>query len=85
MPRVRQSVIKKRADELSQLRSNLVKKYLDSVIETNQRILVEGNGKGRTESFAEARVDDSLPSGIIRNLRVVGHDGTKLSCSEINF
>ena len=80
MPAVNGNDIKKRAQALKSLGRKRVEQYLDSTVGKEQVILIEGNGKGRTESFAEAIVDPKLPAGLIKNFIPRNHDGLKLLC-----
>ena len=80
MPFVKGADIKKRSSELRHLgRRNLIK-YLDSLIGKEQNVLIEGNGKGRTEAFAEAVVDPNIKTGLIKSLTAHEHNGSKLIC-----
>ncbi len=81
MPPVSVKEIKKRASELRSLRQSRVTEYLDSVIGKKMSVLVEGNGKGRTETFAEVIVDPSLEAGVITDLTAKWHTNSKLICS----
>ncbi len=81
MPPVSGQDIKKRSSELRTLGKKNVTNYLDSLIGREHAVLIEGNGKGRTESFAEVIVDSALEAGLIKNLNAIGHNGQKLICS----
>ncbi len=80
MPHTDQSTIKKRADTLRKLGQTKIVEYLDSVVGEKHAILIEGNGKGRTETFAEVLVDPKLKAGVIKNLVAVNRNGLKLQC-----
>ena len=81
MPTVYGTEIKSRANQLRVIGQNTIIKHLDSQLGVRQSVLIEGNGKGRTETFAEAVVDPTLKSGTIVNLVAHQHDGSKLFCS----
>ena len=81
MPPVSGQDIKRRACELRTVGKKNVTNYLDSLIGREHAVLIEGNGKGRTESFAEVIVDSALKAGLIKNLTAIGHNGQKLICS----
>ena len=81
MPPVSNQDIKRRACELRTAGKKNVTNYLDSLIGKEHAVFIEGNGKGRTESFAEVIVDSALEAGLIKNLTPYGHNGQKLICS----
>jgi threonylcarbamoyladenosine tRNA methylthiotransferase MtaB len=82
MPQVNGEDIKNRAQQLRTLGRSRIKKYLDSCVGKTHKVLVEGNGKGRTETFAEVLIaSDSLP-GSIKNIFIEGHNGVQL-CEEV--
>ena len=81
MPPVYGLEIKSRTKQLRVIGQNKIKNYLDTQLGVKQSVLIEGNGKGRTETFAEAVVDPTLKSGTIIDLVAHQHDGSKLICS----
>ena len=78
MPKVSDDKIKSRAKRLRELGNMQIKKHLDCNVGKMQSILVEGKGKGRTESFAEVLLDCHLKPGTIAKLIVKSHNGTQL-------
>ena len=80
MPPVSYHDIKRRANILRELGDTSVKRYLDSKIGTKQSILIEGSGKGRTETFAETIVDPTFKAGDIKILVAEKRNGSKLIC-----
>ena len=80
MPSVDGADIKNRALELRNLGKDKIKEHLETLIGRKQAVLIEGNGRGRTQTFAEVIVDPSLPAGEIKNLLGWKHNGTKLIC-----
>tara|TARA_Y200000002_G_scaffold84296_1_gene66968 strand:- start:843 stop:2105 length:1263 start_codon:yes stop_codon:yes gene_type:complete len=80
MPSVNGADIKDRALELRNLGHDKIKEHLETLIGRKQAVLIEGNGRGRTQTFAEVIVDPSLPAGEIKNLLTWKHNGTKLVC-----
>ena len=80
MPAVEASKIKKRAEKLRKIGRRNVTKYLDTQLGKELEVLIEGNGKGRTETYAEVIVEPSLVAGEIKNLIAYRHTGSKLIC-----
>ncbi len=78
MPQVNHASIKLRAQRLRKQGNLQVKRYLDSIVGKNHAVLIEGNGKGRTETFAEVIVDSALKPGKIESIFVKGHNGKQL-------
>lgn len=82
MPPVNKKDIKKRAVILRELGQKRKIQHLNFALGKEHSVLIEGNGKGRTETFAEVSVDLKLEVGSIQNLIAYHHDGSKLLCSE---
>ena len=80
MPQISGEIIKVRAKQLRDLGQAQVKKYLDSSIGRNHAVLIEGNGKGRTETFAQVLVNPMFKPGTIKSLVPNSHDGSQLLC-----
>ena len=80
MPQISGEHIKVRSKVLRALGQDQVKKYLDSSVGKNHSVLIEGKGKGRTETFAQVIVDPTFKPGTIKNLKSTSHDGSKLLC-----
>ncbi len=81
MPPVNGVEIKKRAHKLRELGKRKVTQYLDSAVGKRHSVLIESNGKGRTETFAEVAVASTYRTGSIQELIVHDHDGSKLFSS----
>ena len=81
MPPVNTAEVKKRALFLRKLGQSKVTQYLDASLGKKHSVLIEGKGKGRTETFAEVTVDLSFKTGSIQNLIAHDHDGSRLFCS----
>ncbi|MDG2474635.1 MAG: radical SAM protein, partial [Paracoccaceae bacterium] len=81
MPPVNGAEIKKRSHELRALGQIKVTKYLNTLLGKKHAVLIEGNGKGRTEAFAEVMVDPNIQAGIIKKLIAHNHNGSQLICS----
>lgn len=81
MPQLNSADIKKRVSLLKNIGQAKVTKYLDSVVGKNHSVLIEGNGKGRTEAYAEVILNANYPTGTIKTLVADKHDGSRLICS----
>ncbi len=77
MPQVRRQVVKERAARLRAVGEAAYVRHLDSLAGSDQRLLVEREGIGRTEGFTIAAVDAGRPGEIVA-ATVTGHDGQKL-------
>lgn len=80
MPQVSGENIKVRARHLRALGQVQVTKYLDSSLGKNHNVLIEGKGKGRTETFAQVLVDPTFKPGTIESLVSDSHNGSQLLC-----
>jgi threonylcarbamoyladenosine tRNA methylthiotransferase MtaB len=80
MPQVNGEIIKFRAKKLRNAGQAQVQKYLDFSVGKNHNVLIEGKGKGRTETFAQVLLDPQLKPGTIQSLISSGHNGSELLC-----
>ena len=80
MPQVNGEIIKFRAKKLRSAGQAQVQKYLDSSVGKNHNVLIEGKGKGRTETFAQVLLDPQFKPGTIQSLISSGHNGSELLC-----
>jgi threonylcarbamoyladenosine tRNA methylthiotransferase MtaB len=71
MPQVDRALIKDRAGRLRARGGMALTRYLNSQIGTTQRVLIERDGKGRLDSFAEIRVAGAA-AGATVTARVTG-------------
>ncbi|MBS3647950.1 tRNA (N(6)-L-threonylcarbamoyladenosine(37)-C(2))-methylthiotransferase MtaB [Pseudaminobacter sp. 19-2017] len=78
MPQVDRGVVKERARRLRQVGAAAYRRHLDRLLGTEQRILIEKPGLGRTEGFTLAAVGVGEPGEIVRAV-VAGHDGERLT------
>ncbi len=79
MPQLRREVIKERAARLRVAGDAAYRLHLESLKGTVQNILVERDGRGRTEGFTLAGLNtDDLSAGQIVSRVISGHDGDKL-------
>jgi threonylcarbamoyladenosine tRNA methylthiotransferase MtaB len=56
MPQVPRDIVKDRAARLRETAANRRTRWLDSLVGTNQHVLIEGDGKGHSDSFAPAYI-----------------------------
>ena len=80
MPQVNGEIIKFRAKKLRESGQAQVHEYLDYSVGKNHSVLIEGKGKGRTETFAQVLLDPQLKPGTIQSLISSGHNGSELLC-----
>jgi threonylcarbamoyladenosine tRNA methylthiotransferase MtaB len=78
MPQVAAAVVKERAQRLRAKGDAALHRHLDGEIGARKRVLTESRGVGRTEQFTQIRFVEVLAPGIIRDMRVAGHDGRSL-------
>ncbi|MEE9313619.1 MAG: tRNA (N(6)-L-threonylcarbamoyladenosine(37)-C(2))-methylthiotransferase MtaB [Rhizobiaceae bacterium] len=77
MPPVHGALIKQRAALLRAKGEKQVKAFLDSRVGMTARVLMENNGRGRTEQFTPVLVDGVEPNELI-DVDITGHDGVRL-------
>jgi threonylcarbamoyladenosine tRNA methylthiotransferase MtaB len=77
MPQLDRKLIKNRAARLRAAGERAYDKHLRSLVGTQQKILIEREGIGRTEGFTLAGVDTGAAGTIIERI-ITGHDGDKL-------
>lgn len=77
MPQVDRRIVKERAARLRAVGNAAYARHLQSLVGTQQNILVEREGLGRTEGFMLTTLDRGNPGEII-NVSISSHDGEKL-------
>ncbi|HEU5285509.1 MAG TPA: radical SAM protein [Sphingomicrobium sp.] len=77
MPQVDRETVKARAARLREAAAARRSAWLDSLIGTTQRVLVESPGKGHSDGFAPVRIEGA-ERGEIRDARITGRDGDHL-------
>ncbi|MCR9139910.1 MAG: tRNA (N(6)-L-threonylcarbamoyladenosine(37)-C(2))-methylthiotransferase MtaB [Alphaproteobacteria bacterium] len=78
MPQHDRGLIKTRAAKLRQQGERAYRQHLQSMAQSDQKILIERPGLGRTENFTPVRIDSGDPGTIIP-ATISGHDGGKLT------
>ncbi|RFP90958.1 tRNA (N(6)-L-threonylcarbamoyladenosine(37)-C(2))-methylthiotransferase MtaB [Rhodobacteraceae bacterium 63075] len=79
MPQVDGAAIKSRAARLRAAGARRVEAHLAAQTGRDHSVLMETPQMGRTEQFAEVRLDTPQPEGAIISARVTGHDDTALT------
>ncbi|MEO8176829.1 MAG: radical SAM protein [Sphingomicrobium sp.] len=77
MPPVERDIVKARAARLRQVAAERRSAWLDRLVGTTQRVLIENSAKGHSDGFAPIAVAGSL-RGSIGDVRVIGRDGDHL-------
>ncbi len=72
MPQVDKKIIKQRAKILRNLGEKKLSKHFEKLKNKKINVIVEGNNKGRTDSFAKVSLNKEYPSGQILNMIVTG-------------
>jgi len=78
MPQLARTLVKERAARLRAAGEAAYERHLSSLTGTDQAILIERDGIGRTEDFTLAAIGLGAPGEIVA-ARVVGHDGARLT------
>jgi len=77
MPQVNGNVIRERAKRLRATGEAALRRRLAAEVGGTRNVLIESATQGRTEHFVPVAVAGDTP-GMVRTLRVAGHDGTRL-------
>jgi threonylcarbamoyladenosine tRNA methylthiotransferase MtaB len=78
MPQLPRETVKARAARLRAAAADRRKSWLESLVGTTQSVLVEGAGKGHTDSFAPVVIQEAV-RGQSGKVRVVGADASQLT------
>lgn len=79
MPQVHGDARKARAAELRAIGGDNLRHWLDGRIGSRDRVLIERDGAGHGESFAEIRVEGGAEAGEIVEVTLTGREGTVLT------
>jgi threonylcarbamoyladenosine tRNA methylthiotransferase MtaB len=77
MPQLPREVVKARAARLREAAAGRRSRWLDSLVGSTQRVLVEGESMGHAENFAPVTVDGAR-RGEILDLRIAGRSAERL-------
>ncbi len=72
MPQVDKKIIKQRAKILRNLGEKKLSEHFEKLKNKKINVIVEGNNKGRTDSFAKVSLNEEYPSGQMLNMIVTG-------------
>lgn len=78
MPQVEPSIRKERAARLRELGEKQLEKFMQEHLGGERQVIVEQNGMGRTEHFAEVHLDFAAEQGDLHNIKVVRFEDGKL-------
>lgn len=79
MPQVKSEIIKNRAKRLREKGEETLAKHLQSLVGTEQEILVERGGLARTKCFTPVYVSDRFEAGALAPVKIMAHDGKRLT------
>ena len=77
MPQLEPAIVKARAARLREAAAARRTAWLDSLVGTTQRVLIESNSRGHSDGFAPVRIDGAA-RGDGGPARIVGRDGDHL-------
>jgi threonylcarbamoyladenosine tRNA methylthiotransferase MtaB len=77
MPQLEREIVKARAARLREAATARRNAWLDGLVGTTQRVLIENNAKGHSDSFAPVMIAGTS-RGEIGDARIVGRDGDQL-------
>jgi threonylcarbamoyladenosine tRNA methylthiotransferase MtaB len=77
MPQLARDVVKARAARLRAAAAERRSRWLDGLVGTAAKVLIENGGKGHTDAFAPVQVEGSV-RGESGNARITGRDGDHL-------
>jgi threonylcarbamoyladenosine tRNA methylthiotransferase MtaB len=77
MPQVEREIVKARAARLREAAAARRSAWLDGLVGTTQRVLIENNAKGHSDAFAPVRVDGAA-RGDTGETHITGRDGDHL-------
>lgn len=78
MPQLDGAVVSARAARLRALGARLLQRHLAGEVGRRRAVLVEAGGRGHTQYFTPVRLARPLVRGTVADLRIAGHDGTRL-------
>jgi threonylcarbamoyladenosine tRNA methylthiotransferase MtaB len=78
MPQLPRDIVKARASRLRDAAADRRSRWLDSLIGTRQRMLVEGPGNGHSDSLAPVLIEGAK-RGEILDVRIAGRNGDSLA------
>jgi threonylcarbamoyladenosine tRNA methylthiotransferase MtaB len=77
MPQLPRELVKARAARLRERAAERRSRWLDTLVGTTQRVLIENNGKGHTDNFAPVSMEAGR--GKVGDARITGYNGDHLT------
>ena len=77
MPQLARDLVKARAARLRAAAAERRSRWLDSLVGTTAKVLIENSGKGHTDAFAPVQIEGSM-RGASGNARITRRDGDHL-------
>jgi threonylcarbamoyladenosine tRNA methylthiotransferase MtaB len=77
MPQLARDLVKARAARLRAAAAERRSRWLDSLMGTTAKVLIENSGKGHTDAFAPVQIEGSM-RGASGNARITRRDGDHL-------
>jgi threonylcarbamoyladenosine tRNA methylthiotransferase MtaB len=77
MPQLPRDAVKARAARLREAAAERRTRWLDTLVGTTQRVLIEGDGSGHAGNFAPVEVEGTK-RGQVCDVRITGRDGDRL-------
>ena len=77
MPQLEREVVKARAARLRQAAADRRSRWLNTLVGTQQRVLIENHGKGHSDGFAPVHVDGAV-RGETGAANIIAHEGDHL-------
>ena len=77
MPQLPRDAVKARAARLREAAAKRRTRWLDTLVGTTQRVLIEGDGSGHAGNFAPVEVEGTK-RGQVCDVRITGRDGDRL-------
>ncbi len=78
MPQLDRAIIKQSARLLREKGEAALRAHLDAQVGHRRQVLTERGGIGRTEQFTAVRLAAPIEPGVIFDLTIAGHDGSRL-------
>jgi threonylcarbamoyladenosine tRNA methylthiotransferase MtaB len=79
MPQVARAVVKDRARRLRGHGEDALRRHLDAEVGQARRVLAESGQMGHSEHFTPVRLVRAVEPGTIVDVRIAGHDGSRLT------
>jgi threonylcarbamoyladenosine tRNA methylthiotransferase MtaB len=78
MPQLPREVIKARSARLREVAAVRRRHWLDSLVGTTERVLIENDGRGHTDNFAPVLIEGAV-RGEVGRVQITGSEGEQLT------